>query len=94
MGSNHTCGIRHGELYTWGLNYNGVIGDGGTDVTRPVPTRVAALSNVSSVAAGPATNCAISDELLYCWGLNENGELGNGSMGNFSSAPLLVNFAR
>ena len=39
-GSYHTCGLRADELFCWGYNINGQIGDGGFS-SRDRPTRVA-----------------------------------------------------
>ncbi|MGC4932774.1 protein kinase domain-containing protein [Gordonia sp. DT30] len=37
--SGNTCAIAHDQLYCWGSNFDGQVGDGTTD-TRPAPTQV------------------------------------------------------
>ena len=79
-GSNHTCGIRAGMLFCWGLNLFGQLGDG-TNVKRLTPKRITAVSDWKSVTAGSGHTCAIRGTgALYCWGDNEKGQLGDGTV--------------
>ncbi|MBD0861278.1 protein kinase [Gordonia sp. zg691] len=63
-----TCAVRGGELFCWGGNERGTIGDGTTtDQTRPV--RINGIDDVSAVSMGGlGTTCAIGSGDLYCWG--------------------------
>ena len=78
VGHAHACAIVSKELYCWGDNSSGQLGDGGAVTSSNIPTKVAGLTNVTSVAAGTSTTCAIADESLYCWGKNDKGQLGLG----------------
>jgi alpha-tubulin suppressor-like RCC1 family protein len=71
--------LANGELWDWGDNTKGQLGDG-TTTTRRTPKRVVALSGVESVAAGPQHACAILgvDHSVWCWGENQGGRLGTG----------------
>ncbi len=88
-----TCGIRAGgELYCWGLNGMGQLGDG-TMTTRFTPTRVGAAGDWSQVSTGAFHTCGVrSGGALYCWGDNTHGQLGTGSLTG-STTPVRVGTA-
>jgi alpha-tubulin suppressor-like RCC1 family protein len=70
-----------GNVYAWGANAYGQVGDGGgTDRLRPEPITLAQGVNATSISAGYDHSLAVgSDGALYAWGLNINGELGDGT---------------
>ncbi|MCI5604818.1 MAG: hypothetical protein MR413_04125, partial [Clostridia bacterium] len=81
---NHSIAINIlGEVWTWGRNNRGQLGDG-TTVDRSYPTQVmkedgTPLNNVMIVAAGESHSVALTrDGVLYTWGDNTYGQLGNG----------------
>lgn len=94
-GRAHTCVLETfdesdegGDLYCWGENAEGQVGDGST-TTRPAPVRVA--QNVRQVAAGADHTCAIlADFTVSCWGRNDVGQLGQGSAGASADTPQPV----
>lgn len=71
---NHNCVVKSGDLYCWGSNSSGQVGNGTT--TRPAaPARV--LQEVHEVSAGGLHTCAVrTDGSLWCWGANGFGQLG------------------
>jgi len=75
----HTCMVRmSGEVYCWGDNAFGQIGDGSmTD--RLTPTRVMGLpSDIIEVALAGYYTCALSASgSVWCWGNNADGQLGD-----------------
>ncbi len=81
-GFTHSLAIgSDGNLYAWGDNRVGQLGDG-TTTSRNTPVRVILPSGVSavSVAAGFEHSLAIgSDGNLYAWGYNSSGQLGDGT---------------
>ncbi len=72
-----------GNLYAWGYNHGGELGNGNTTTPYTTPQKVTLPSGVTSwtgAAAGYVHNLAIgSDGNLYAWGDNYYGELGNGN---------------
>ncbi len=67
LGGMHTAAITEdGDLYCWGDNASGQIGDG-TTTNRTTPVKV--LSNVYSVSCGYSHTAAVTyGGDLYCWG--------------------------
>ncbi|MFG1607170.1 RCC1 domain-containing protein [Actinoplanes sp. NPDC049265] len=77
-----------GDLYCWGDNTYGQVGDG-TTTDRPAPVKV--LDHVLQVAAGADHTCAVlDDQTLNCWGRNDSGQLGQGSVGVPVTSPQAV----
>ena len=66
-GEAHTCALTtNSELYCWGANYYGQLGDGTTE-DKSEPVKI--LDNVRKVSAHTSNTCAIkNDNKLYCWG--------------------------
>ena len=83
-GGTSTLGIgSDGQLYAWGDNTNGQLGDG-TDSQHTTPTRVAKPDGSgdgftwTQAAAGRTHSAAVgSDGNLYAWGDNTQGQLGD-----------------
>ena len=68
-----------GSLWAWGNNQSYQLGDG-TNQTRAVPAKIAALGVVTSVAAGSESAYALrADGTVWAWGGNGDGQLGIGS---------------
>jgi len=67
-----------GQVFCWGYNYFGELGNGSL-YDSLVPVRVGNLTSVSAISAGSDHACAIVDGAAYCWGFNSSGELGDGS---------------
>lgn len=85
-GGEHACAVTSaGNVYCWGGNSNGELGDGTmTSRTLPVLVRTSvggpALSSVTQVSAGRLHTCARrNDSRVYCWGAGTSGQLGNGA---------------
>jgi alpha-tubulin suppressor-like RCC1 family protein len=74
-----------GQVWTWGVNWNGRLGDGTTS-SRYTPARVTRsaspgdyLTGIVSISAGGGTVAAVdADGTVWTWGAGANGTLGNG----------------
>jgi len=87
---------QDGQVWTWGANWNGRLGDG-TTVDRYIPARVKKSANpndyltgIVSISAGGGTMAAVdADGAVWTWGAGSNGSLGNGFTAD-SSYPVQV----
>ncbi|MBL8949701.1 MAG: putative Ig domain-containing protein [Myxococcaceae bacterium] len=86
-GAAHTCAIRRGDLYCWGGNLAGQVGNNSTLDTF-TPTLVLA-GGVTQLALGDQHTCAVREGELYCWGNNIAGQLGDNST-THRSTPSVV----
>lgn len=77
FGGQHAMLLKNGEVYSWGYNANGRLGDNTTS-SRSYPVRVVDLSpgetylnNIISISAGNAHSLALkSDGTVWAWGSN------------------------
>jgi alpha-tubulin suppressor-like RCC1 family protein len=76
-GASHSCVLRAGELFCFGQNHSGQLGDA-TMKEQHSAVRVGADSDWSQVVAGDAHTCGRRGGAIYCWGKDEDGQLGNG----------------
>src|SRR5690606_2558107 len=92
------AGMRHsttfsndGQIYAWGLNTYGQLGDGGV-ATRLTPVAVdmsGALDGktISDISAGNDYSIGLTrDSQVYAWGYNSFGQLGDGTMASRNRA--------
>ena len=90
-GISHSCALLgSGEVYCWGDNSSGAIGQGNLGGPIVEPTLVALPGPATSVSAGGYHSCAVVDRDVYCWGAGDSGKLGNGQTSGASGAPNLV----
>jgi alpha-tubulin suppressor-like RCC1 family protein len=86
---------NNGALYTWGFNYQGLLGTGSvTNELSPalVPVPAGAL-RWTNVTAGRNHLLALADNgSLYAWGYGSDGALGNGATTFIQNSPALVPF--
>ena len=90
-GDSHTCAIRMGAAFCWGLQTDGRLGNGvATEADITTPTAVTGLaSGITKISAGAAHTCAIQNGAAFCWGRGGTGQLGRGSADN-SNTPVQV----
>ena len=79
-GAVSTCALlSSGQVYCWGQNVHGELGDGTRD-NRTTPVPVSGDLRFRSIYAGGALTCGFTtDGAQYCWGLNQSGQLGDGT---------------
>jgi alpha-tubulin suppressor-like RCC1 family protein len=72
----------NGQVFAWGYNENGQLGDG-TTANRYVPVSVVSGSKIRMVSAGRHHSLAVTEDGdVLAWGCNEHGRLGDGTMAN------------
>ena len=85
-----------GEIWGWGDNANGVLGNAsdeetGTNITSPVEIDFPANVTSITISAGVDHVLALgSDGNVYAWGNNASGQLGFDNGGAIQSTPTLV----
>jgi len=82
--------ITGGNVWTWGSNVTGELGDG-TTLARNIPGQIPGLSDVSSIA-GMWNNSIVlkTNGTVWAWGWNYYGQLGDGTTIS-RSTPVQVN---
>jgi alpha-tubulin suppressor-like RCC1 family protein len=91
-GGAHTCAVTDDhQVYCWGLNSYGQLGDGtrtgaaicenyGVAVCSTRPVAVLGGLRFRSLSTGLLHTCGVTiDDRAYCWGLNSDGQLGDGT---------------
>lgn len=83
VGSDHTCMVSNGQLYCFGRNPDGRVGNGSTTtegVFYPSPVSAAngfPAGGVTGISLGAAHSCASTQmRKVFCWGSNDFGRLG------------------
>ncbi len=74
-GTAHSCAVTAaGEVWCWGANDTGQLGDG-REVASREPVRVVGLSDVTAVTAGDGHTCALQRTgEVWCWGFEPQSE--------------------
>ena len=99
-GTNRTCAILSNNIWCWGRNDKGQLGDGTTNDSN-IPVKVRSVGDMKygkiiDIFTAQHHSCVLtqlgSNKKVYCWGSNKDGQLGNGSSGagNYSSVPVEV----
>lgn len=80
-GGAHTCATSGGQIYCWGSDSNGQLGNGnGVTADQSNPQLVVTGSQMKQVAAGDLHTCGLADDgRVFCWGEGSGGRLGNGA---------------
>lgn len=77
-----SAGFRHslaldsgGNVFAWGHNYHGEIGNG-TNIDLSVPTKLVGLQNIISISAGYDYSLALGDDgSIWGWGDNSGDQM-------------------
>jgi alpha-tubulin suppressor-like RCC1 family protein len=90
-GSGHTCAATATQLFCWGRNDFGQVGDGTNIGPRLAPTVVLGVSAPSAIGLGELHTCALTSSGLSCWGANAAGQLGNGTIApSTTPSPVVI----
>jgi alpha-tubulin suppressor-like RCC1 family protein len=93
-GKNHTCAVVEGDIYCWGSNSSGQLGNNSLiDSSKPVRVNIPSGGVATDVAANGDHTCAVINGRAYCWGANSNGQLGTNNRNNYQT-PQLINVQR
>ena len=96
VGDQHSCAIASGDVYCWGANYQGQLGNS-SNVSSYVPVAVTKSGvllgkTVTDLFAGSSHTCAIASGAVYCWGNNQSGQLGVDVAKDFFGAYVQTTF--
>lgn len=80
-----------GEVYGWGRNGNGQLGDGTLNNQTTSLTRVKNLPSIAAISVGFNTSYALTEQGdLYTWGFESYGELGDGQEYSLHMVPIKI----
>jgi alpha-tubulin suppressor-like RCC1 family protein len=79
VSASHGLMIVNGELWVWGVQSNGRLGNGSTSASYFPITRIGTETDWTHVSAGSSQSYAIRAGRLYVTGANTAGELGRGN---------------
>jgi alpha-tubulin suppressor-like RCC1 family protein len=79
MFESHACALDgDGDVWCWGHNKNGEVGDGTTEA-RWTPVKVDGIPKMTELTTHHAITCALATNgRVWCWGTNAFGQLGRG----------------
>jgi alpha-tubulin suppressor-like RCC1 family protein len=80
VGGYHTCVVDLArDVWCWGYNGSGQLGQPLETQSNGVPTKIPNLSGVEEIAAGAHHTCAlVGQDDVKCWGMNDYGQIGEG----------------
>ncbi|MBS1562090.1 MAG: hypothetical protein JSS89_10825, partial [Bacteroidetes bacterium] len=81
---------KDGNLYSWGYNGKGGLGDGTTQPrTSPVRALLPDSTTIQSIESNDVSRFAVTTEGdVYFWGANDQNIIGAPSMGYIQSTPI------
>lgn len=95
-GLRHTCAIASGDVYCWGNNDQGQLGNSSniTSMTPVAITKTGVLSGktITAIVAGSLHSCVIASGAVFCWGNNDQGQIGVDVAKDFFGAYVQTNF--
>ena len=100
-GASTTCArMNDNSARCWGSDFNGALGDGGTDSSSVLPVRVLSVSGggflagVKNISVGTFHTCAaVSGNQLRCWGDGNDSQLGTGDVSDRGRPAVVRNVA-
>nr|WP_276604290.1 hypothetical protein [Nannocystis pusilla] len=92
-GQRHFCARTHkGEVFCWGGNESGQLGDGTTRSRTKSPVKVIGLTGTRGIAAGDVHTCALTQAReVVCWGDHRgNGRAAHAKANERSASPVVI----
>jgi alpha-tubulin suppressor-like RCC1 family protein len=88
-GSNGYALASNGQVYAWGSDSQGGLGDGGVGGSDSNPKRITVLPSIKEIAAGGNFAMALDTSgHVWTWGMDQSGEIGNGQPFGNSTQPV------
>ena len=98
-GTNRTCAILSNNVWCWGKNNMGQLGDGTTSDSN-IPVKVRSIGDMRNgeiidIFTAQHHSCVLTKSStgrrIYCWGDNRSGQLGNSDFGgSYSPVPIEI----
>lgn len=84
LGVDHSCARAGGQVWCWGRDNHGQLGQNDVAGPTPNPTPVTLPGAASHLVAGVHHTCAALDggTAVRCWGRGNEGQIGNGNTNN------------
>lgn len=90
QGINHGCARLGSDVWCWGSDLTGQLGDGSAGGINPYATQVSGLPPVTQLAIAAYASCAVdSGGGVWCWGAGPAGQLGDGTFTAVRATPQL-----
>jgi alpha-tubulin suppressor-like RCC1 family protein len=92
VGASHTLGIdAEGNIWGWGENLDGQLGDGSLAPVREIPHQSTRNTFFIGIAAGSSSSIGLAaGGALYTWGDDDDGQLGLGAETTDARSPIRV----
>jgi alpha-tubulin suppressor-like RCC1 family protein len=91
-GNSHSMALsKTGQIYVWGQNDSGQLGNGTASEYAVAPTLNTNISGVAQIQAGGFHNVALkTDGTVWAWGNNALGQIGNGTAASISGCQCVM----